>query len=101
MSERQTQIRPLAKTVVALGVLLLISGVAWHGVSLENIERIWNSLLARPNGPFGFRFVLQPAMAAIIAVRDGLYDVKHDRSPFAWTIISNARERGKRLLAKH
>jgi hypothetical protein len=37
---------------------------------------------------------LQPTIAAIIAVRDGLYDVKHERSPFAWTIISNARERG-------
>ena len=83
--------------VVTLGIVLMIAGVAWRGVSIENIERIWNSLLARPSGPMAFRFILQPLMAAIVAIRDGLYDVRGNRSPFLWTILSNPKERVGRL----
>ena len=96
-TEAPVQMALLAKVVITLGILLMIAGVAWHGVSVENVERIWNNLLTRPSGPLGFRFILQPAMAAIVAIREGLYDARAGRSPFAWTIISNARERGGRL----
>jgi hypothetical protein len=97
MTDVRTEVGWLAKVVVALAILLMIAGVIWHGVSLENIERVWNNLLARPSGPLAFRFILQPAMAAIVAVREGVYDARRGRSPFAWTIIANARERGGRL----
>ena len=96
-TDAPVQMALLAKVVITLGILLMIAGVAWHGVSVENVERIWNNLLTRPSGPLGFRFILQPAMAAIVAIREGLYDARAGRSPFAWTIISNARERGGRL----
>ena len=72
----RSQLGLLAKVVVTLGIVLMIAGVAWRGVSIENIERIWKSLLARPSGPMAFRFILQPSMAAIVAIRDGLYDVR-------------------------
>ena len=36
-------------------------------------------------------------MAAIIAIREGLYDARKSRSPFAWTILTNANERAGRL----
>jgi hypothetical protein len=97
MTDVRTQLGLLAKVVVALGILLMVAGVVWRGVTVDNIERICNSLLARPNGPLGFRFILQPTMAAIIAIRDGLYDARSGRSPFAWTIVSNPDERGGRL----
>jgi hypothetical protein len=87
----------LAKVVLLLGISLMIAGVAWRGISIENIERIWNNLLARPSGPLKFRFILQPTMAAIIAIREGLYDARSGRSPFAWTILTNAGERAGRL----
>jgi hypothetical protein len=93
----RSQLGLLAKVVVTLGIVLMIAGVAWRGVSIENIERIWNSLLARPSGPMAFRFILQPLMAAIVAIRDGLYDVRGNRSPFLWTILSNPKERVGRL----
>lgn len=87
----------LAKVVVGFAILLMVSGVIWRGISVENVDRIWRSILARPSGPFAFRFILQPLMAAIIAIRDGLQDAKRGRSPFFWTILSNPQERGSRL----
>jgi hypothetical protein len=40
-----------------------------------------------------FRFVLQPLMATIVAVRDGLSDARTGRSPFLRAML---RERSKR-----
>ena len=97
MTDIRAQLGLLAKVVVTLGVLLMIAGVVWRGVTIENVERIWNSLLARPSGPMAFRFIMQPSIAAIVAIRDGLYDGRGNRSPFLWTILSNPQERGGRL----
>jgi hypothetical protein len=87
----------LAKLVLALAVLLIIAGALWHGITLENLQRMWRNVVDRPNGPLSFRFILQPAMAAIFAIRDGLKDTKIGRTPFFWTILWNARERRGRL----
>ena len=76
MTNIRSQLGVLAQVVVTLAILLMIVGVVWHGVTIENIERIWSSLLARPSGPMAFRFILQPSIAAIVAIRDGLYDVQ-------------------------
>src|SRR4029078_2511239 len=63
----------------------------------EAAWRIWQDLIARPIGPLSFRFVLQPAMSAVIAVHDGIQDARTGRSPYFWTIVSNSAERGARL----
>jgi hypothetical protein len=97
MTNIRTQLGVLAQVVVTLAVLLMIAGVVWRGLTIENIERIWSSLLARPSGPMAFRFILQPSMAAVVAIRDGLYDMRGDRSPFLWTILSNPEKRSGRL----
>ena len=44
-----------------------------------------------------FRFILQPLMAAIVAVRHGLNDARTGRSPYFWTMLGNPRERAQRL----
>ncbi len=44
-----------------------------------------------------FRFILQPVMAAIAAVRDGLHDARSGRAPFFWTMLRNPPERMGRL----
>ena len=44
-----------------------------------------------------FRFILQPLMAAIVALLDGIKDAKSGRSPYLWTVLANPRERGSRL----
>ena len=93
----QHELRVLAKLVLVLAVLLLIAGVLWHGVTIENLQRIWRNVIDRPSGTLSFRFVLQPSIAVIFAMRDGLRDTRHDRAPFFWTILWNPRERSGRL----
>ena len=62
----------LAKLVLAALVLLIIGGIAWYGVTVQIILRIWHQLVERPSGPMAFRFILQPLMAAIVAILDSL-----------------------------
>ena len=44
-----------------------------------------------------FRFILQPIMATIAALYDGVEDARTGRSPYLWTILTNQAERGGRL----
>ena len=41
--------------------------------------------------------MLQPLMAAIVAIRDGLRDARTGNAPYFWTMVGNARERTRRL----
>lgn len=59
--------------------------------------RLWHDLLARPSGPFAFRFVLQPAMAAIAAIRAGIIDGRTGRSPYFLALWTEPGERGARV----
>jgi len=89
----QHELRALAKLVLALAVLLLIAGALWHGVTFANLQRIWRNVIDRPNGPLSYRFILQPSITAIFAIRNGLRDTRRRRTPFFWTILWNPRER--------
>jgi hypothetical protein len=70
------------------------------------VARIWDDLLGRADGPLTFRLILQPAMAIAFAIRDGLKDARAGRSPYLWTVCSDATERrslikdGWRAVAK-
>ena len=44
-----------------------------------------------------FRFILQPLMAAIAALHDGVKDAQTGRSPYLWTLLTSPAERGGRL----
>jgi hypothetical protein len=87
----------LAKSVLVCGILLIVVGVGWYGVTFAAIERIWQQLLERPDEPMAFRFVLQPLMATIAAFLDGGRDARAGRSPYFWTVVSNRQERVARL----
>ena len=87
----------LAKLVLAFILVMIVAGVVWHGVSVPIFERIWHDLVARPDAPMRFRFILQPLMVAIIAIRHGLDDARAGRSPYFWTMVGNPRERAQRL----
>ena len=87
----------LSKAVIAVAVVLFIMGFFWHGVSLNVVEQFWHDLVERPDGPMRFRFVLQPLMATIVAIRDGLEDARSGRSPYFATVLGNPRERAGRL----
>ena len=87
----------LAKLIIALILVLIVAGIVWHGVSIPTFRRIWHQLIDRADAPMRFRFILQPLMAAIAAILDGLKDTRTGRSPYFWTMLGNPRERAQRL----
>ena len=87
----------LARLVLALVVAFIVAGAIAYGFSPEVRHRAWEKLLGRPGGPMTFRFILQPSMATIAAVIDGIKDAKSGRSPYFWTVLTSSRERGSRL----
>src|SRR5690606_7131541 len=50
----------------------------------------WTEILARPEGPFAFRFVLQPLMSLVMATRDGIKDARTGKTPYLWHIASTS-----------
>ena len=87
----------LARVVVALIVAFLLAGAFTYGFSAEVRERTWYDLLERPGGVMRFRFILQPVMAVIAALHDGIEDARLGRSPYIWTLLNSAAERSGRL----
>ena len=87
----------LSKLVIVLAILLIAAGALWHGVTLEAWHRFVHDLLERPDGPMKFRFILQPSMAVIAAVRDGVKDARTGRIPHFWAILFEPQERVTRL----
>jgi hypothetical protein len=87
----------LTKTVIVVAAVLFVMGFFWHGVSLKVFEQFWRDLIERPDGPMRFRFFLQPLMATIVAIRDGLKDARSGRSPYFATVLANPQERVGRL----
>ena len=56
----------------------------------EFFARVWEMLIGRADGPFNFRLLAQPTMAAVFAIRAGLRDARHNRPPFLfWAIFTN------------
>ena len=61
---------------------------------MENLwQRIVENLFGRLDGPLHFRFILQPLMAFIFSILDGIKDAKAGKPPYFWTIIFDARQR--------
>jgi hypothetical protein len=80
-----------ARAAVVLLAALVAFGTVWYGISFEDLDRLWKDILDRPGGPMTFRFILQPAMAAIVALRDGVKDARLGRRPYLWAIMRGVR----------
>lgn len=87
----------LAWLVVVLIVTFVVVGLAQSGFSAEVRARIWQNLLERASGPMTFRFILQPIMATIVAVLDGVKDARTGRAPFMETVLTDPAKRATRL----
>ena len=83
----------LARGTATIIAVLMALGVIWYGISADVFERLWRDVFDRPSGPMAFRFLAQPAMAAILAVRDGTTDARLGRSPYFWTVVSDPEQR--------
>jgi len=88
----------IVQAQLAVGLLLILGvlAVAWYGVSFESLGRLWSDILDRPGGPMTFRFILQPTMALIAAIRDGVRDARLGRRPYLWALIHGVRDPGGR-----
>jgi hypothetical protein len=63
----------------------------------EILTRFWDQLIAQPSGPLAFRLILQPVMATILAVLDGVKDARTGRAPYLRTILSDPSQRAAYL----
>jgi hypothetical protein len=63
----------------------------------EILGRIWEDLQGRIHGPMSFRFILQPLMATIFAIRDGFRDAQTGQPAYFWSLCSDPRNRRERL----
>ena len=63
----------------------------------EILTRFWDQLIAQPGGPLAFRLILQPIMATILAILDGVKDARTGRPPYFRTIVSDPSQRAAYL----
>ena len=87
----------LARLVVVLMIAFVVVGFALYGFSAEVRDRIWQNMLERPSGTMNFRFILQPVMATIAALLDGVKDARTGRAPFLATVLTDPAKRAGRL----
>jgi hypothetical protein len=63
----------------------------------ELFTRFWNDMIGRIGGPMSFRLVLQPTMAMIFAIRDGLKDAREGRPAYFYSLFTDPANRRRRL----
>lgn len=63
----------------------------------ELLARIWEDAGGRAGGPMSARLLLQPTVAVILAVRDGVKDAKAGKAAWLWGVATNPRHRGELL----
>jgi hypothetical protein len=68
-------------------------------VILDMIARGWDNFLDRPSGAMNFRFLVQPTMAGLLALRAGVEDAREGRRGYIWALLTN-RQRRLQLLAE-
>jgi hypothetical protein len=64
---------------------------------VDFVMRLWADLLARPRGPFALRLAVQPMVALLLAMRDGVHDARTGRSPYFWSVLHDPPERARRV----
>jgi len=62
---------------------------------IDMISRGWENFLARPQGMLNLRFILQPTIAAMLALRAGIKDAKQKRPPYLWAAFTKPAYRSQ------
>jgi hypothetical protein len=65
------------------------------------MEDVWlrfaENMVNRVSGPMKFRLLLQPTMAALLAIRSGLKDARAGKPPYFWTLATDPTARAELL----
>lgn len=61
------------------------------------LTRFWTDLIGRLTGPLTLRLLLQPAIAILLATRDGIKDARGHRPPYFWSLFTHPEERRRAL----
>lgn len=64
---------------------------------MDSLQNFWAEIAARPDGLFAFRFYLQPIMATLLALRDGIKDAREGDTPYFWTLLNDDERRAESL----
>jgi hypothetical protein len=59
----------------------------------DYLVRWWQEIVGRGGGPLKMRFIIQPLMATILAVRAGLKDAREGRPPYFWSLWTDPHHR--------
>ena len=63
----------------------------------DMLMRILMNVTDRVGGPMTFRIILQPMMAALLAILAGVKDARAGRPPYFWTILTDPSQRADLL----
>ncbi len=63
----------------------------------DTLSRIIHDILGRIDGPLHFRIFLQPTMATIFAIRDGLRDAREGQPAYFWSLFTEPSLRSEKL----
>jgi hypothetical protein len=72
----------------------------------EIVARVWDNLIDRVSGPLHFRLLIQPAVALVLGIRDGLGDARRGAPAYFWSVFFDPSQRrsllrqGWRAVAK-
>lgn len=97
-SALRSWILPLVVVVILLATLPgAIHRLIQTGNPYLFSREFYHDMVARLSGPGRLRFILQPIVAILLGLRDGLKDARTGASPFLWGIIFH-REHRPQLL---
>jgi len=90
----------LELVLTAVVVVLLLSGLPFAIREFQETGEVYlfsrrflEDLVARLSGPGRLRFILQPAVAIFLGVRDGRGDARAGLAPFLYSLVFRAGER--------
>jgi hypothetical protein len=61
------------------------------------LARMGQNIFGRIDGPLAMRLIVQPVIAACLAVRDGIGDARQERPPYGWSLLAEPEHRGHRI----
>lgn len=62
-------------------------------LDFDPFTRMFENIVARTSGPMHIRLLLQPTMALIFGIRDGIRDAREGNPPYFWAIFAQPGRR--------